>query len=111
PILEVDAPAVSDQQDGNATVTALSMFAACPRKYYLSRYLGFEGRPRTFGAFEIDEDKPRDLSAGEFGTQVHALLAGATVPDPAPEALRLAEVFRQSAVGRRAARATRIARE
>ncbi|MEO8595725.1 MAG: UvrD-helicase domain-containing protein [Candidatus Solibacter sp.] len=110
-VLFVAPPAVAAQHDGNATVTALSTFAACPRKYFLSRYLGFDSRPRQFGEFAIDEDKPRDLSAGEFGTQVHALLAGTAVPDPSPDALKLAEVFQQSALGRRAARATRSARE
>jgi ATP-dependent helicase/nuclease subunit A len=111
PVLEVSLPAVSEQQESNATVTALSLFASCPRKYYLSRYLGFEGRPRKLGEGTLAAGEIASLSAGEFGTQVHALLAGDTVPDPTPEALRLAEVFRQSPLGRRAARATRAARE
>ena len=62
----------------------------------------FEGVRHSLG------DRP---SAGEFGTQVHALLAGNPPPVPDPAALRLAEVFRQSPLGRRAARATRIERE
>jgi ATP-dependent exoDNAse (exonuclease V) beta subunit len=115
PVLLVSPPAVEAQQDGNATVTALSLFACCPRKYYLSRYLGFEGRPRKAGETGLSSDEPAglaaDLSASAFGTQVHALLAGNAVADPAPEALRLAEVFRRSPLGRRAARATRTARE
>jgi len=111
PVLEIAPPAVSGQHDGNATVTALSAFAACPRKYYLGRYLGFDGRSRIQGDLNVEEDKPRDLSAGEFGTQVHALLAGTPVPDPTPEARRLADVFRHSPLGRRAAQATRSARE
>ena len=49
-------------------------------------YLGFDGRPRFSGDLDVEDDKPRDLSAGEFGTQVHALLAGNPVPDPTPEA-------------------------
>ena len=99
------------QHDSNATVTALSLFASCPRKYYLSRYLGFVASPRKPEDAALISDEPADLSASEFGTQVHALLAGKPVPDPAPEALRLAEVFRQSPLGRRAARAARSARE
>ena len=102
---------VDDQHDSNATVTALSLFASCPRKYYLSRYLGFVASPRKPEDAALISDEPADLSASEFGTQVHALLAGKPVADPAPEALRLAEVFRQSPLGRRAARATRTARE
>ncbi len=108
---QVSLPVVEDQHDSNATVTALSLFAACPRKYYLSRYLGFVASPRKLEEAVLISDEPADLSASEFGTQVHTLLAGKPVPDPVPEALRLAEVFRQSPLGRRAARATRTARE
>ena len=99
--------AVTEQQDTNAPVTALAHFLDCPRQYYLGQYLGFEGRTRR--AENAEEDG--DLAAGEFGTQVHAMLAGAEVPDPDPEAARLAEVFRSSPLGRRAARATRVERE
>ena len=115
PVLQVSPPPVEEQQDGNATVTALSLFASCPRKYYLLRYLGFEGRARKAGEAALASGEPAglsaDLSASAFGTQVHALLAGNAVAEPAPEALRLAEVFRRSPLGRRAARATRSARE
>ena len=97
-------PAVSDQQDANATVTALAAFAKCPRQYYLGHYLGFEGRARKL-------EDAEDLSAGEFGTEVHALLAGTAAGDPDPKALAMAEVFRQSALGRRAAKASRLERE
>ena len=86
-------PSVSEQQDSNATVTALSLFASCPRKYYLSRYLGFEGGPRKPGDSALASGEPAGLSAAEFGTQVHALLAGNAVPEPDPEALRLAEAL------------------
>ena len=55
--------------------------------------------------------EPAGLSAAELGSQVHALLAGSPAGDIAPEARRLAEVFLQSPLGRRAARATRVARE
>jgi CRISPR/Cas system-associated exonuclease Cas4 (RecB family) len=103
----VAAPAVNGQEDGNATVTALAVFAHCPRQYYLRHYLGFTGRPA--GTRLPEEGAP--LSASEFGTQVHALLAGVDVPDPDAEAVRLAGVFRQSPLGRRAGRATRIERE
>ena len=42
---------------------------------------------------------------------MHSLLAGNAVPEPEPDALRLADVFRQSPLASRAARATRVARE
>jgi ATP-dependent exoDNAse (exonuclease V) beta subunit len=100
-------PEAQGQHDTNATVTALAAFAACPRKYYLGVYLGYEGRLRRL----VDAEEDGDLSAGEFGSQVHALLAGVTVANPDPEAERLAGAFRKSELGRRAARATRVERE
>jgi len=100
-------PEVTGQQDANATVTALAQFASCPREYYLAQYLGYEGRQRRLER----EEEDGDLSAGELGTQVHALLAGKPVPKPDAEAMRLAEVFRQSPLGRRVARASHVERE
>ncbi len=55
--------------------------------------------------------EPAGLSAAVLGSQVHTLLAGNPAGDFAHEARRLAEVFLQSPLGRRAARATRVARE
>ena len=101
----LDAPEVANGHDSNATVTALAKFASCPREYFLGHYLGFEGRLRK----PVESDA--DLPATELGTQVHALLAGTPVPEADPEALRLAGVFRQSALGRRVAKATRVERE
>ncbi|HEY1242058.1 MAG TPA: 3'-5' exonuclease, partial [Bryobacteraceae bacterium] len=97
-------PPIADQQDTNATVTALASFSKCPREYYLAHHLGYEGRLRRI-------EDAGELPAAELGTQVHALLAGASVENPDPEAIRLAEVFRQSPLGRRAARASRLERE
>ena len=128
PVQDVMPPLVTDQQDSNVTVTALAQFAGCPRQYYLERYLGFAGRqPNRDPSYQPNRDRqgaiPADpdadplsdlnahLNASERGTQVHALLAGMPVPSPEPEALRLAGVFRQSPLGKRAARATRIERE
>jgi ATP-dependent exoDNAse (exonuclease V) beta subunit len=101
-------PAVEEQYDTNATVTALAKFANCPRQYYLGSYLGYEERRRRV---EEDDHAEDDLPADEFGSRVHDLLAGKAIPKPDPDAARLAEVFRQSPLGRRAGRATRIERE
>jgi len=96
-------PVVSAQHDGNATVTALTEFAKCPRAYYLGRYLGYEGgRPKG---------QSDGIPAAELGSQVHDLLAGVAVPNADPEALRLADVFRRSSLGRRAAQSRRVERE
>jgi len=103
----LDAPLVTEQQDTNATVTALVEFARCPRRYYLGRYLGFDGRLPRRSEPAGDEG----LSASDLGTQVHQMLAGAEVPDPDTEAMRLAANFRNSPLGRQAAKATRLERE
>jgi ATP-dependent exoDNAse (exonuclease V) beta subunit len=101
----VAPPASGSGRDSAATVTGLATFAVCPRKYYLGTYLGCEGR-------EFAEAKPNGgLPAAELGSQVHALLAGVAVAEPHAEAERLANVFRQSALGRRAAKAARSERE
>jgi ATP-dependent exoDNAse (exonuclease V) beta subunit len=101
----LDPPALLDQHDTNATVTALAKFALCPREYFLGQYIGFEGRARKL------PDPDADLPANEFGTQVHALLAGTPVANPDPEALRLVGVAKQSALARRIAKASRVERE
>jgi ATP-dependent exoDNAse (exonuclease V) beta subunit len=103
----VSPPEVTEQQNSNATVTELVAFANCPREYYLGHYLGFEDRPRKLA----EAEEVGGLSAGELGTQVHALLAANPVPEPDEEALRLAGVFRQSPLGRRVERASRVERE
>jgi ATP-dependent exoDNAse (exonuclease V) beta subunit len=110
----LEPPEPSDLHDANATVTALSQFSRCPRAYYLGNYLGFEGRRRGSverDGVELDDDPPEDLPADEIGRQTHGLLAGMPVENPHPEALKLAEVFRKSALGARASRATRVERE
>ena len=101
PVQWLARPTVAGPYDAQANVTSIAMFAECPRRYYLSRYLGFETPPRAAG----EEDGDSDLSASDFGKQVHALLAGAVVESPDPDAARLAQAFRNSALGRRADRA------
>jgi ATP-dependent helicase/nuclease subunit A len=97
--------AVSAQQDANATVTQVAAFAKCPREYYLRHYLKFEGRAGRGGR------SSSRTPAGEFGSLVHSLLAGEPLPVSDPQAMAMAETFRQSALGRRAARAARVERE
>jgi CRISPR/Cas system-associated exonuclease Cas4 (RecB family) len=101
----IPPPAIGGQFDSAATVTALTTFAVCPRKYYLGGYVGFEGKLRTAAKAN------GGLPAAELGLQVHSLLAGLPVPEPDSEAIKLANVFRQSALGRRAAKAARSQRE
>ena len=94
----LDPPVVSGRYDSAVAVTSVAMFQACPRKYYLSRYLGLEpaaDRPGT-GAIEL-------------GLDVHRVLAGEVVESA--EAHELASRFRESELGRRAESATRLERE
>jgi ATP-dependent exoDNAse (exonuclease V) beta subunit len=94
----LDPPVVSGQYDSAVAVTSVAMFQACPRRYYLSRYLGLEpvaNRPGT-GAIEL-------------GLDVHSALAGQVVESAEAEALTAN--FRASDLGRRAEAATRIERE
>ena len=106
----VDRPAVTDQQDFAASVTAITQFAECPRRYYLERYLGWPGNaPRAIKAVQDDVDD--EISASQFGLEVHALLAGQNVAKATPEARSLADAFHASELGRRAAAATRANRE
>jgi len=113
PALEfVSSPAITGQSDTNATVTQLRAFVNCPREYYLRHYLGFEGRiPRPDSLVPGTGREARTLSADELGNQVHLLLEGNTLPDAHPDALRMEGIFRQSALGRRVTRATRVERE
>jgi len=111
PIESRARPEVVEQQDGNATVTALAEFSRCPRRYFLGYYLGFAGR-RAKRRREEDENADAPLPADEFGTQVHELLAGvAAAADADPEAQRLADVFRSGPLGRRLKNASRVERE
>jgi ATP-dependent exoDNAse (exonuclease V) beta subunit len=105
----IEPPPVSGQFEANVTTTALSLFASCPRKYYLSGYLGWEGdliRPRSLENIRADSH-----DAATIGTEVHALLAGLQPPAPQLESVRLAQVFERSTLSKRAQRAARCERE
>ena len=86
------------QYDSTASVTSVAIFDACPRKYYLSRYLGLD--PEVTG---------EGSGATELGLEVHRALAGEEVNSS--EALELRSRFEASPLGRRVARATRVERE
>lgn len=104
----LERPVLTEQYDSHANVTSVVLFDECPRRYYLSRYLGFEEDPST--PWEATAGAGA-LSAADFGGQVHALLAGQDFPSPDPEAVRLASLFQASPLGRRAAKAGTVERE
>jgi CRISPR/Cas system-associated exonuclease Cas4 (RecB family) len=96
-----------DQHDSTASITDISVFSQCPRKYYLSRYIGWDAGARGPVNFEDLPRESGELDASEIGTQVHHILAGIPVEAPAPEAVELADRFTTSALGKRASRAAR----
>lgn len=107
----LDRPAVDGQHDFAASVTSVALFADCPRRYYLERYLGWPGNaPRKLRTVDED-DAEEEIGASQFGLDVHALLAGQTVSRATAEARKLVEAFHASDLGRRAARAARVERE
>jgi ATP-dependent helicase/nuclease subunit A len=117
-VIPVPRPAIDNQQDSSVNVTSLAVFADCPRKYYLQRYIGWNGRSlRNFDAEEIagtgeeesDANAP-DLGSAELGSMVHEILAEKSGSYPA-EAHALAAVFHESSLGKRAAAAAHAERE
>ncbi len=109
---EAARPIATGQQESNVTVTSLTLFADCPRRYYLARYIGWdeETMPQSNAPTIVARDNAQ-LPASELGRQVHALLAFQDVPSPDFEALHLAATFDQSDLGRRAKKARRVERE
>ena len=104
----------SAQADYLASVTSVAMFAQCPRRYFLSRYLGLDGAGGAPRREEPVEDGPAALrdgtDASEFGDLVHRHLAGELV-EATPAVRRLADRFRAHELGKRVERATCVDRE
>lgn len=96
--LLVDPPGVAQQHDSSAAVTAITQFAACPRKYLLS---SVSPAPRPAG-----EGRTGGAAAG---LEIHRILAGGKAESD--EHAGLAARFTNSDLGRRAADAHRIERE
>jgi ATP-dependent helicase/nuclease subunit A len=104
-------PGTLGQADSEASVTGVSQFAACPRRYYLSRYLGLE-RSAEEPSSPTDDAELAEPSAMEVGREVHELLAGALAPEKASEQARgLAQRFTGHELGARVRQAVRAERE
>ncbi len=113
PELLLEAAAVTGQHDSSAAVTDVAQFTACPRKYYLGRYLGLTPEPKSPGTGALAGRRPAP-QAIELGLEVHKALAGQPVESGialSHEALELARRFKESELGQRAARADRVERE
>ena len=57
----VEPPIITGQHDSTIAVTSVSIFEACPRKYFLGKYIGMESR---------------GSDAMSIGSEVHKILAG-----------------------------------
>ena len=69
----------ADQSDYGAAITDVAEFAACARRYYLARYLGFSNEAVAVSdeeEGEVESRTPDEFSASERGTLVHRRLAG-----------------------------------
>jgi len=115
-VLTLDRPVIAGQYDSAVNVTSLAVFANCPRKYYLQRYIGWNGRasskfdPEDLPEQDLPEQDDADETAADLGSAVHEILAGKPGSYSA-EAMRLAGVFLTSDPGTRAASASRAERE
>lgn len=99
------------QADSEASVTGVSQFAACPRRYYLSRYLGLE-RSAEEPWSPVDDAELAAPSAMELGREAHELLAGTLAPEKASEQARLlAQTFQDHELGARVRQAAYVERE
>ena len=102
------------QADYSAAVTSVTLFAQCPRKYFLSRYLGLEtdGGPSLpeDGVPEGGHDRRDGADASTFGSEVHAFLAG-EAEDARPAVRDLAGKFLEHDLGRRSAGADAVEKE
>jgi len=94
PVPSAGDPTLADQSDYIAAVTDVAEFAACPRRYYLGRYLGWAA---AAGDTAMNGE---GVSTVERGTLVHQLLAGKP-GDYSTEIQALAQRFRESELGRR----------
>ena len=74
PEIVLEAAVVTGQYDSSAAVTDVALFAACPRKYYLARYLGLTPEPGVRG---LGNRRPAACSTGDrAGIEAHKALAG-----------------------------------
>jgi CRISPR/Cas system-associated exonuclease Cas4 (RecB family) len=107
----VDPPSALDQADSAVTATAVALFADCPRRYLLDRYIGWQ-QPvlETPADVEFLPDTG-EFSATELGDLVHRTLAGEYVENIPADAAVLAEVFSRSSLSKQAKSAQRCERE
>ncbi|MBC7927470.1 MAG: UvrD-helicase domain-containing protein [Bryobacteraceae bacterium] len=101
--------------DSSASVTDISNFAECPRRYFLGRFLNQGRKPRldllTASEDDLDERDGGSQSAAELGIEVHALLAGQPAPEASHESVELAARFRTTTIAKKLSRAKIVEHE
>jgi ATP-dependent helicase/nuclease subunit A len=109
----LDAPVLRGQHDSSARVTDVAQFDACPRKYYLGRYLGLMPEPTGpgTGAIELGLEVHKALAQHVALAQQTAVQRAELRATLSSEALDLTERFDASDLGQRLARASRVERE
>lgn len=100
-----------DQTDSAVTATDVALYADCPRRYLLERYIGWQ---RTVP--DVPEDveflpDPGEFRATELGDLVHRVLAGEEISNIPADAAGLAAAFSRSSLSQQANSALRCERE
>ena len=115
PVISVDPAEPGDQADSAAAATSIALFADCPRRYYLSRYLGFPDGQQSADAFAVEDhalETTTGITATDLGQRVHEILAGKPPKENEnQEVLDLVRRFEQSDLGRRSREASQSIRE
>jgi ATP-dependent exoDNAse (exonuclease V) beta subunit len=104
-VVVLERPVLNGQFDPNVTASGLSQFASCPRKYYLSSFLGWEGDLLRRRSFAVRSGESHD--AAQIGIEVHSMLAGTEVSNPQMQSVALAGVFERSSFNKRLQKASR----
>lgn len=105
-VVALPRPGRAGQYDSAASVTGLTLFRDCPRRWLLGRSLGFEGVEET-GRAEGEGER----SGVEVGIETHRLLAGVEDAQASARARELAARFEASELAARARAAVRCERE
>ena len=116
-VVSIEPAGPAGQADAAAAATSIALFGACPRRYYLSRYLGFQSdhrkaQSRAGTGEDEDPEASTEMEATDLGQRVHEILAGNRPREgETSEVLDLVWRFEKSELGRRAAGAANVVRE
>ena len=114
-VLSIEPAMPADQADSAVAATSIALFAECPRRYYLSRYLSLPSDLSATGPLAVEDEgfeAATELAATDLGQRVHEILGGKPAKDnETQEVLDLVQRFQQSDLGHRAGKAENVIRE